>query len=228
MANSSVRETFDQLAAEYDAIKLRVIPGYREVQALVERYAAVPDRARARVLELGLGTGEWAKRLLECHPNLDFEGVDFSEQMRNIAGRRLEPFRDRVQLHGSDLDDMLPRGAFDLVVSFFALHHVRDKRRLVGEVAARLMKGGRFLWADITRAATPALEQLFMDDWVAFMREAGLQEEEIQNVLRDHRENDLPETVESQLRYLQGAGFDPATVAWCHGKFVLFFGRRST
>jgi predicted TPR repeat methyltransferase len=157
MASSSVRESFDRLAGEYDAIKLRVIPGYRDVQALVDRYAAVPDRAPARVLELGLGTGEWAERLLQRHPNVAFEGVDFSERMRDIAGRRLDRFRERVRLHDADLD-----------------------------------------------------------------------EEEIAHVLRDHRENDLPETVESQLGYLQQAGFDPAAVAWCHGKFVLFFGRRRT
>lgn len=228
MASTSVREGFDRVAGEYDALKLRVIPGYREVRALVDRYAAIPERAPARVLELGSGTGEWAERFLERHPNAEFEGVDFSEQMRDIAAHRLEPFRSRARLHASDLNEALPRGRFALVVSFFAIHHVSDKSRLVGEVAARLSEGGRFLWADITAASAPALEQLFIDDWVAFMRQAGLEEERISHVLRDHRENDLPETVERQLGYLQRAGFDPAGVVWSRGKFALFLGRRPT
>ena len=228
MASSSVREGFDRIAREYDALKLRVIPGYREVQALVDRYARVPDQAPAHVMELGSGTGEWAERLLGRHSNVVFDGVEFSEQMRDIARRRLEPFRDRVRLHDADLNHALPRGCFDLVVSFFALHHVRDKKRLIGEISARLVEGGRFLWADITRAATPALEQLFLDDWVAFMRQAGLAEERIPHVLQDHRENDLPETAKSQVAYMQRAGFDPAAVVWSNGKFVLFFGRRAT
>jgi SAM-dependent methyltransferase len=226
MASSSVRESFDRLAGEYDAIKLRVIPGYREVQALVDRYAGVPEHAPARILELGCGTGEWVARFLGGHPNARFEGVEFSEQMRGIASRRLGPFGDRVRLHDADLNDGLPRGCFDLVVSFFAIHHVRDKGRLVGEVAARLVDRGRFLWADIAMGATPAQEQLFRDDWVAFMRDAGGEEDGISQVLLDHRENDLAETVESQLAYMQRAGFDPATVVWSHGKFVLLFGRR--
>jgi ubiquinone/menaquinone biosynthesis C-methylase UbiE len=226
MASSSVREIFDQLAGEYDAIKLRVIPGYREVQALVDRYARVPEEAPARILELGCGTGEWAARFLGCHPNARFEGVEISEQMRGIASRRLEPFGDRVRLHDIDMNDDLPRGCFDLVVSFFAIHHVRDKGWLVGEIAARLADRGRFLWADISTAAAPAQEQLFREDWVAFMRDAGLDEDGISQVLLDHRENDLPETVESQLVYLRRASFDPATVVWSHGKFVLLFGRR--
>jgi tRNA (cmo5U34)-methyltransferase len=227
MVSSSVREVFDRLAGEYDALKLRVIPGYREIQALVDRYAVVPEGAPARVLELGLGTGEWAERFLGCHTEVEFEGVDFSEQMRDIAARRLERFGGRVRLHASDLNDTLPRGRFERVVSFFALHHVRDKKRLIGEVGARLVEGGRFLWADITRAAAPALEQLFIDDWVSFMRGAGVEEEGIVRALQDHRENDLPETVESQLGYLREAGFDPAGVVWSRGKFVLLMGQRS-
>ena len=225
MASTSVREGFDRVAGEYDALKLRVIPGYREVQALVDQYAAVPEPAPARVLELGSGTGEWAERFLEGHPKAEFEAVDFSDQMRSIAAHRLEPFGSRVRLHASDLNGALPRGCFELVVSFFAIHHVSDKGRLVGEVAARISEGGRFLWADITAASAPALEQLFVDDWVAFMRQAGLEEERISHVLRDHRENDLPETVERQLGYLQQAGFDPAAVLWSRGKFALFFGQ---
>ena len=227
MTSSSVREGFDRIAEEYDALKVRVIPGYREVRALVDHYAAVPARTPARVLELGLGTGEWAEGFLTRHPEVEFEVVDFSDRMRSIARRRLEPFRDRLRLHSTDLNDRLPQGCFDLVVSFFALHHVREKSRLVAEVSSRLVEGGRFLWADITAAEPPALEQLFLDDWVAFMRQAGLEEEGISHVLQDHRENDLPETVESQLGYMRRAGFDPAAVVWSHGKFVLFFGRRS-
>jgi ubiquinone/menaquinone biosynthesis C-methylase UbiE len=227
MGNCSVREGFDRIAEEYDAIKVRVIPGYREVQALVDRYAALPEGSPARVLELGLGTGEWAGHFLKRHPEAEFEGVDFSDRMRGIAGRRLEPFRDQVRLHATDVNHRLPRGCFDLVVSFFALHHVREKSRLVEEISSRLVEGGRFLWADITTAGTPALEQLFLDDWVAFMRQSGLDDGEISNVLQDHRENDLAEPVESQLGYMRRAALDPAAVVWSQGKFVLFFGRRS-
>ena len=131
------------------------------------------------------------------------------------------------EAHATDLNDRLPRGCFDLVVSFFALHHVREKSRLIKEVSSRLVEGGRFLWADITTAETSALEQLFLDDWVGFMRGAGLNDEEISHVLQDHRENDLAETVESLLRYMRRAALDPAAVVWSQGKFVLLFGRRS-
>ena len=95
------------------------------------------------------------------------------------------------------------------------------------DIAERLAQGGRFLWADITTAPTPLLEQLFIDDWVVFMRQAGLEEEHIEHVLEDHRLNDLPERVETMLGCMQRAGFDPAALTWLRGKFAVLLGRRS-
>jgi hypothetical protein len=43
-AQSRSRETFDRLASEYDELKLRVIPGCRQVQDLVLRYASANPR----------------------------------------------------------------------------------------------------------------------------------------------------------------------------------------
>jgi ubiquinone/menaquinone biosynthesis C-methylase UbiE len=54
-AQPDVRATFDRLATEYDELKLRVIPGYRQVQDLAVRYAS--RQPCERVLELGCGTG---------------------------------------------------------------------------------------------------------------------------------------------------------------------------
>jgi putative AdoMet-dependent methyltransferase len=226
MTDSPDRDSFDALASEYDALKLRVIPHYREIQALVNRYAAIPSKVSGRVLELGLGTGQWAEHFLASHPQVELHGIEFSEKMREIASARLQRFEHRVRLYDLDLNEGLPPGLFERVVSFFAIHHVRDKARLIREVSDRLVTGGRLLYADITAAPTPDIEQLHVDGWVEFMRNEGLEEDRIPHVLKDHRENDLPETTRAQLVYMQHAAFDAITVLWSHEKFVLFFGQK--
>jgi hypothetical protein len=90
----------------------------------------------------------------------------------------------------------------------------------------RLPSSGLFLSADITVAPDAALEQSFPDDWVAFMQQAGLEEERIPHVLADHRENDLPESVPQQLSCLRSAGFALAEVIWSWQKFALFYAAR--
>jgi putative AdoMet-dependent methyltransferase len=226
MSDSPTRDAFDALASDYDALKLRVIPGYREIQALVDRYAGIPDQPATRVLELGLGTGHWAEQFLASHSQVEYHGIEFSQKMRELAAARLRRFQRRVHLYDLDLNEGLPRGSFDLVASFFAIHHVRDKARLLRDVFGRLAPGGRLLYADITSAPTPALEQLQLDGWADFMRNAGLEEERIPHVLRDHRENDLPETTQRQLTYMHEVGLDGVSVLWSQEKFVLFFGQK--
>jgi tRNA (cmo5U34)-methyltransferase len=225
--HSTVRDTFDEVASEYDELKLRFIPGYRQVQEMALRYAE--SGGAARVLELGCGTGEWAAKFFQKHPGAEYSAIEFSENMRELAAARLAAHGDRVRLIDQDLNSPLPKGAFDLVVSFFAIHHVEDKERLFREVFDRLCPGGRLIFADITVAADPDLERAFLDGWIAFMRESGLEEERIAGVLEDHRQNDLPEPSAQLLRYLQTAGFALAEVIWSLEKFVVFFaGKRET
>jgi SAM-dependent methyltransferase len=220
-AQSGSRDTFDRLASEYDELKLRVIPGYRQVQDLALRYASA--KRRQRVLELGCGTGEWASVFFRHHPEADYVAIEFSSNMRRLALARLSAYGTRFQLLDQDLNASLPEGPFDLVVSFFAIHHVENKQRLVQDVFASLAPGGSFLYADITIASDPGLERSFLDGWVAFMHGAGLDTERIPHVLADHRENDIAEPSSTQLSYLRAAGFAPADVIWSWEKFVLFY-----
>lgn len=220
-AQSSSRDTFDRLASEYDELKLRVIPGYRQVQDLALRYASA--NPRQRVLELGCGTGEWASVFFRNHPEADYVAVEFSPNMRRLASTRLSAYSTRLQLLDQDLNASLPEGPFDLIVSFFAIHHVVNKQRLVQDVFASLAPGGLFLYADITIASDPGLERSFLDGWVAFMQGAGLDTERIPHVLADHREHDIAEPSSTQLSYLRVAGFAPAEVIWSWEKFALFY-----
>ena len=223
-AQPDVRATFDRLATEYDELKLRVIPGYRQVQDLVFRYAS--KQPRERVLELGCGTGEWASAFLRNHPAAEYVAIEFSAKMRDFASTRLSRHSTRFQLLDHDLNGSLPKGPFDLVVSFFAIHHVENKRGLVETVFASLAPGGLFLYADITVTPDPVLERSFRDGWIAFMQGAGLDSERITHVLADHRENDLAEPASTQLSYLRVAGFAPAEVIWCQEKFAVFYAAR--
>src|SRR5919201_4892751 len=64
------------------------------------------------VLELGVGTGETARRVRELHPGASWTGIDASEPM---LARAREALPD-ADLRLSRLEDPLPEGQFDLVV----------------------------------------------------------------------------------------------------------------
>jgi len=157
------------------------IPGYEELQ---EGVAAATAGVRAtRVLELGTGTGETALRVRAEHPGASLVGIDASEAMLARARERIPGADLRLQR----LEDELPVGPFDLVVSALAVHHLdgAGKQALFSRVAGVLRPGGLFVLGDVV-VPPPGQKGPIAIDWVM----------------------DLPDSVEDQLVWLREAGFE--------------------
>ena len=162
------------------------IPGYEELQEAV--VAATAEVPAARVLELGTGTGETALRVRVSQPEADWVGIDASEPMLARARERLPDADLRLQR----LEDELPAGPFDLVVSALAIHHLDGpgKRDLFSRVAGVLRPGGVFVLGDVVVPAA-GQEGPIEIDWVM----------------------DLPDSVDDQLAWLSAAGFEAEAVS---------------
>ncbi len=164
------------------------IPQYDELQ---ERAVEATRGVHVRdALELGVGTGETARRLLAVHPSARLVGIDGSEAM--LAAARAALSGERAELKLARLEDPLPGGRFDLVVSVLAVHHLRgaEKAALFRRIAAGLTSRGRFVLADVVVPARP-------EDAVVPIEEGF----------------DFPDPLPEQLAWLDEAGFS-ATVVW--------------
>jgi tRNA (cmo5U34)-methyltransferase len=161
------------------------VPGYDELQdAVAEATAGVHAQ---RVLELGVGTGETSRRVLDVHPEAELVGIDESAEMLAAASADVA-----ADLRVSRLEDPLPEGNFDLVVSALAVHHLdgAGKADLFGRIAEKLRPGGRFVLGDVVVPDDPA-------DVVT----------PINGVY------DQPSTIDDQIRWIAAAGLD-AEVVW--------------
>jgi tRNA (cmo5U34)-methyltransferase len=96
------------------------LPLYRELQdAAIE---AIPFAPR-RVLELGVGTGETTRRLLARYPDAAVTGLDSTPEMVFHA-RELG-----IDVRLARMEDPLPDGPWDLVISVLAVHHLGDNAK---------------------------------------------------------------------------------------------------
>jgi tRNA (cmo5U34)-methyltransferase len=150
------------------------VPRYDELQDEVA--AATADVTATRILDLGVGTGETARRVLARHPGARLIGIDMSAEMiaaANVAG----------DLRVARLEDPLPDGPFELVVSALAVHPLgpAGKRDLFRRVAHVLAPRGRFVLADVVvtdEAVTPLTPEFDLpdrvDDLVSWLHAAGL------------------------------------------------------
>src|SRR5699024_11328305 len=95
------------------------------------------------VLGLGVGSGLTAKHVLDSVPHAQLLGIDASAEMLAAAARTLDP--DRTELRRGRLEDPLPPGPFDLVMSTLAIHHLDGpgKADLFARIAEVLPAGGR-------------------------------------------------------------------------------------
>jgi tRNA (cmo5U34)-methyltransferase len=96
------------------------IPRYDELQE--QAVAAVPF-APERVLELGMGTGETTRRLIEAYPQAWVVGLDASPDMVFRARQTY----DDVQL--ARMEDPLPDGPWDLVISVLSVSDLTEEQR---------------------------------------------------------------------------------------------------
>ena len=111
---------FDWTPDEYlERIRSR-IPRYDELQE--QAVAAIPFPPE-RVLELGMGTGETTRRLIEAHPDAWVIGLDASPDMVFRARQEY----DEVQL--ARMEDPLPDGPWDLVISVLSVSDLDDDQQ---------------------------------------------------------------------------------------------------
>jgi tRNA (cmo5U34)-methyltransferase len=116
------------------------IPRYDELQE--QAIAAIPFPPE-RVLELGMGTGETTRRLIEAHPDAWVIGLDASPDMVFRARQSY----DDVQL--ARIEDPLPDGPWDLVISVLSAGDLDDDKlqalcRRVKEQSRSLVIGDVF------------------------------------------------------------------------------------
>ncbi len=132
--------------------------------------------------------------------------------MLELARTRFASDR-RVSIRAHDLDEPLPAlGAFDVIVSGFAIHHLAHERKqtLYAETIDALRPGGVFANLEVVQCATPELHEEFNR---RIERPGGDPEDQLA-------------PVDAQLQWMRDAGLVQVDCNWRWRGFALLVGQR--
>lgn len=106
-----------------------------------------------KVLDICAGTGEVAKHVLK---KIGHEGsltcVDFSEDMLEIAKKKLSPLPKNLSFVVSDVRNMnFPENTFDAVTVAFGMRNVPETMAALKKIWKVMKPGGRFYCLELTR-----------------------------------------------------------------------------
>lgn len=144
---------FDEIAKDYDKAVGKSpagypFEGYRKVLKTVQE--AVRIEKGTKILDIGIGTGLLTQALYKS--GAEIFGVDFSEQMIELAQLKMPEAKIYCFDYSSGLPQELKKEQFDYIVSSYSMHHLNDenKLRLIKLLANNLKKNGKMFFADIS------------------------------------------------------------------------------
>ncbi len=229
MSREEIQGRFDkEVAALYSQRDPVWLPEFRQMFALVPELLKPHLKAGGLILDVGAGTGNLSRTVLEAIPGVKCVLMDFSANMLSAVPLVLAPFVGRFETLVADfIDADYGQAKYEGIISSFAIHHCRggaEYAALYLKLAHALKPRGIFVCCDVVAGADDTLSQLNENGWRAFLKEQGLESAEVERILSNYHIEDSPLDVPSHLQLLKEAGFSTVDVVWKRSNFAVYVG----
>lgn len=223
---SDLEKHFDQAAESYDELINKTLINYDEmIEALIN---AIPDNESPRILDLGCGTGNITRKVLERFPNAKVTCLDLSTKMIEIAKDKLSDYENIEYVIGDfTIVDIIDN--YDAIISSLALHHIptdEEKKEMYKHIYEALNTNGVFYNADVIKPNSPYNEILNNRMSDKYMKEHGLTKEVMSDHKQKREDNDIPITLVKHLKLLEEVGFKQIDVIWKHYTNAVYGGTK--
>lgn len=205
-----VKSHFNEAYVDYDKLIRRLIPRYDEMHNAVVDSLEFPPDHKLEILDLGIGTGQTALKILEKFPNSRIDGIDISKKMINVAKSKLRNYKKQVSFKEEDISKLHLTKRYDIVISVMCIHHLNSdqKKELFHKILTALKPNGIFIIGDIIKFDTEEETKKKEGEWRDFLKKNFGNEADYW--FKNYQEEDLPDSVNYQIRWLEEAGFKSA------------------
>ncbi|GAB4000446.1 class I SAM-dependent methyltransferase [Spirosoma daeguense] len=167
--------------ANYAQNPPRIVPGFADLQRMTMLLLAEQAPDNAKILVLGAGGGLELKVFAEANPGWQFDGVDPSAEMLELARTTLGQLIAQVQLHRGYIDTA-PEGPFDAASCLLTFHFLsrEERQRTLFEVHRRLKPGAPFVVAHLSFPQNEPERTRWLSRYASFATSSGIAPEAAQ------------------------------------------------
>jgi trans-aconitate 2-methyltransferase len=158
-------------AADYERISGLQLAMAEEVLSLLDLNGA------SRILDVGCGNGKITAEIASRAPQATVVGVDPSHEMVAYASAHYgAPVNPNLRFEVADARQLPYREEFDMVVSFNALHWVRQQEEALQSIHGAMKPGGRAQLRLVCKGARHSLEHVleqtcFLPKWEPYFQQ---------------------------------------------------------
>jgi 2-polyprenyl-3-methyl-5-hydroxy-6-metoxy-1,4-benzoquinol methylase len=125
-----------------------ILPGLEGVTAKLA--------SRAKVADIGCGSGGALLEMAKAYPNSEFHGYDSSELALGLARERLrQTGLTNVYFHHAGAETLSPDASFDFILTWDCLHDMTDPAAATRAIRSAIKPDGAWLIVDINGRPTP-------------------------------------------------------------------------
>jgi ubiquinone/menaquinone biosynthesis methyltransferases len=165
-----VKETFNAIAGHYDFMNSLMSMGMdkRWRKIAVQHVGARPGM---NIIDVCCGTGQLSMELGKAvSPKGMVTGLDFSQNMLNVAKHSLEHYPNRgciKFIQGNAMEIPFPNHSFDGVTIGWGLRNLPDLRQGIREMVRVVKPGGKVVSLDMAKPTLLGFKQVY---WLYFER----------------------------------------------------------
>jgi len=212
---------------EYDIKIEKTIPKYQEIQDVIVSLLPFKKSAAIKVLDLGIGTGNLSLKVLKQFPKAKIVGIDKDGEMLKVASKKLKRLSPKIELIKGDFSDSFLKRKYNAIISLLSIHHLTNfqKRKLFKQIYQNLKPKGIFVNGDFVISDSKYINGKSAEMEKEFMKSQGIKEPGL--LISGGKicaEDDIPTTIENQIKWLKEAGFKEVDCAWKHFNYAICCG----
>ena len=141
MTENKIQSLFNSISSDYD--RLNNVISFNQHKIWRRKTMRHMHLERGQIiLDLCCGTGDWSIHMAQNNPEVEVIGLDFSENMLEVAGTRTEHIDNISLVQGDAMNLDFPAQSFDTVTIGFGLRNLPDYAQGLKEMYRVLKPGG--------------------------------------------------------------------------------------